>query len=142
MLKDPLHYKKLLRSHGLRATPLRIALVEFLSSHHGPFTIRELQERLNRSGNITTFYRATEALVENGLVVTCDFGDGSLRYEMAQEKDHHHHIVCTSCGRWQRIPICIGDQATQELEKTGFKEVSHKLEFFGICPACAERGGR
>ena len=79
-------------------------------------------------------------LLENmGMVKRFDFGDGIARYELVAAGDdgHHHHLICTRCADVVELEDCF----PIELEKTiaarnGFKSITHKLEFFGLCPEC------
>jgi len=73
------------------------------------------------------------------MVKRFDLGDGVARFELLAEgaDGHHHHLVCVRCSRVIEINECF----TRELEekiaaRNGFKAITHKLEFFGICPEC------
>jgi len=95
---------------------------------------------------LTTVYRTLELLVKMGLVFKFDFGDGRARYELSQKEgeiSHHHHLVCTSCGR----VIDYNDFAEEELElikktekelekKYGFEIKNHTIQFYGLCTKC------
>jgi Fur family ferric uptake transcriptional regulator len=134
---NDLSYDKILRGSSLRATPLRVTMLRYLDLHHGPFTVREIYENLDRPGNLVTVYRNAEAFVEKGIAVQCDFNDGLIRYELCcDHQDHHHHLICTVCRKWVRVDVCLPKNRFKELEKTGFSQISHKLEFFGMCPKC------
>lgn len=133
-----LNYLKTLRNSGLRATELRVAMLIYLHEHHGPFTVREIYENLGRQGNLATIYRNAEVFVEKGLAVTCDFDDGLVRYELRCDgHSHHHHMVCKKCRKWTKVDICLSESSFDQLKETGYQEITHKLEFFGICPECA-----
>ena len=134
-----LKYQKLLRENGMRATPLRVAILRYFEAHHGPFSVRESYENLGSPGDLSTVYRALEAFVQKGIMVTCDFGDGLLRYELFEGGHHHHHLICTSCRRWIAVDVCLEEGFSLKLDKTGFTGISHKLEFFGTCSACQEK---
>ena len=54
--------------------------------------------------------------------------------------DHHHHLVCRACG--STVEIQGGDVeawAAEVARDHGFSDVSHTIEIFGICGACADR---
>ncbi|HMJ80722.1 MAG TPA: transcriptional repressor, partial [Candidatus Dormibacteraeota bacterium] len=60
---------------------------------------------------------------------------------VACEPAHHHHLVCSSCGR--SAEVVDGDLAkTVERigRRTGYRIDSHRLELFGLCPVCQRRG--
>jgi Fur family transcriptional regulator, ferric uptake regulator len=68
-----------------------------------------------------------------------DFGDGTARFELVHHDgdQHHHHLVCTGCSRVVEIEECFPEELEQKIASgNGFASISHKLEFFGICPEC------
>jgi Fur family ferric uptake transcriptional regulator len=90
-------------------------------------------------GDLATVYRSLHLLEEMKMVKRFDLGDGVARFELLAEGDdgHHHHLVCTRCTKVVEIEECF----TRELEEkiasqNGFKSITHKLEFFGVCPGC------
>jgi Fe2+ or Zn2+ uptake regulation protein len=36
----------------------------------------------------------------------------------------------------ENIDVCIVDRLSKVVAARGYTDISHKLEFFGICPAC------
>ena len=88
---------------------------------------------------MATIYRAMHLLEEMGMVKRFDFGDGTARFELVGEGDdgHHHHLVCTRCAEVVEIEECFPSAIESRIAATnGFKSVTHKLEFFGLCPEC------
>jgi Fur family ferric uptake transcriptional regulator len=89
-----------------------------------------------------------------GLVFKFDFGDGRSRYELSKGPNvkHHHHLVCTNCGRIIDYSERIDEEVKLmgEIEKTlskkyGFKIKSHQMRFMGLCDKCLSgrrSGGR
>jgi len=74
-----------------------------------------------------------------GMVKRFDFGDGAARFELIGENDdgHHHHLVCTNCSEVVEIKECFPEKIEKRVAaKNGFKAVTHRLEFFGLCPDC------
>ena len=127
-----------LKNASLRQTQPRIQLLEALISTHGPFSVDEILQLPNlKTLDRVTVYRCLSTFEELGLVRRCEFGDGTSRYEYASEEHHHHHIVCKQCRKSQVIEACIPDSLTQVVKKMGYSQVSHSLEFFGICKNCS-----
>jgi len=92
--------------------------------------------------DLATVYRALHVLEKLGMVKRFDLGDGVARFELlgAGDDGHHHHLVCTNCAEVVEIEEC----ETAEFEariaaQSGFASVTHKLEFFGVCPACQKK---
>ena len=90
---------------------------------------------------MATVYRSLHLLENMGMVKRFDFGDGIARYELLGENDdgHHHHLVCTLCRSVIELDECFTGELEERIAaRSGYKQISHKLEFFGICPGCQE----
>jgi Fur family ferric uptake transcriptional regulator len=89
--------------------------------------------------DLATVYRSIHLLENMGMVKRFEFGDGVARFELLREGDdgHHHHLVCTRCAGIVEIDECAMDEVQAKIaQRNRFKAVTHKLEFFGICPEC------
>jgi Fur family ferric uptake transcriptional regulator len=74
-----------------------------------------------------------------GMVKRFDFGDGTARFELVGEGDdgHHHHLICRNCSGVVEIDECFPTALEKKIaRKNGFTRMTHKLEFFGVCPEC------
>jgi len=95
---------------------------------------------------LTTVYRTLDLLVRMGIVVKFDFGDGRARFELAAHsggKSHHHHLICTLCGRVIDYSDFLEKekellQTTQKglSEKYNFEITDHLIQFYGKCQQC------
>ena len=129
-----------LRREARKVTGPRAAILEILRSRPHPLTNGEIF-RLLPAGqcNLATVYRATALLEKLGMVKQFDFGDGAARYELMREGDdgHHHHLVCTRCAAVVELEECFATDIQQRIATHhNFVAVTHRLEFFGVCPAC------
>ena len=70
-----------------------------------------------------------------------DFKQGFAYYELMQNGDHHHHLVCTNCSKVVDLASCdFLKLDKQALKKAGFaKFYEHVLEFFGLCLSCESK---
>lgn len=137
-----------LRENSRKITGPRQAILDVLRQHPHPMTNKEIQAELpDGLCDLATVYRSMHMLVKMELVKRFDFGDGVARFELVGEGDdgHHHHLICTECSDVVEIDECF----QQDLEATiarrhGYKAITHKLEFFGVCPECQQdaRSGR
>ncbi|GAG31027.1 unnamed protein product, partial [marine sediment metagenome] len=98
---------------------------------------------------LTTVYRTLDLLINMGLIFKFDFGDGRARYELTRgtkEPSHHHHLICTKCGRI----IDYTDFVDEELEllkktekelsrKCNFEIKNHTIQFYGLCDKCSDK---
>jgi len=129
-----------LRGQSRKITGPRQAILEILRRHPHPMTNREIFDVLPRGRcDLATIYRAMHLLEEMEMVKRFDFGDGTARFELVGEGDdgHHHHLICTRCAGVVEIDECFLREIESRIAaRNGFKAVTHKLEFFGICPAC------
>jgi len=98
---------------------------------------------------LTTVYRTLELLVRMGLVFKFDFGDGRARYELSEGPKgagHHHHLVCTNCGRVIDYTDFI-DEEVELLNRTekglskkyNFDITNHLIQFYGLCEGCRSK---
>jgi Fur family ferric uptake transcriptional regulator len=124
-----------------RVTPIRTALLEILSKTKKPLTTQEILTALLKkkiSANKTTVYRQLESLKENHLVTEVYFNDRNTRYELEDEKTHHHHLVCLKCKKVEDVtlPEDLHHQEKLVLKKNKCKVLQNFLEFFGLCKNC------
>ena len=129
-----------LRRQSRKITGPRKAILDILRKHSHPLTNREILAAVPKSHcDLATVYRAMHLLEELGMVKQFDFGDGIARFELVGDggDGHHHHLVCTRCAQVVEIEECFSDEIEKRIaDKNGFTSVTHKLEFFGICPVC------
>lgn len=124
---------------GYRLTRPRHEVAELIAARTGHFTAADLvadaRRRPSRLGRATIF-RALELLTELGAVERLDLPTGEHAY-VACEPAHHHHLVCSGCGRSVEVADGeLGDIVRRIGSRTGFRIDAHRLELFGRCPAC------
>lgn len=137
---------------GYRLTTSRQAILDVLgesSEHLSAEDIYLKVHRIHPGVGLTTVYRTLELLVQTGLVFKFDFGDGRARYELSEGPKgarHHHHLVCTACGRVVDYTDFI-DEEIELLNRTekglsakyDFKITNHLIQFYGLCNECRGR---
>jgi Fur family transcriptional regulator, ferric uptake regulator len=130
-----------LKAANLKLTPARLSLLAILTNEHGPFTLEDLHKKSGRRKfDFATVYRSLTAFEREGLVRRCDFGDGQVRYEWVHvSSKHHHHVICRGCRSVQSFENCVVEELEKQLKKLGYSDISHSLEFFGVCSACEGR---
>ena len=129
-----------LRQHDRKITGPRQAILDVLRQHPHPLTNKDIFAALPKGDcDLATIYRSMHLLEDMGMVKRFDFGDGVARFELVGqgEDGHHHHLICTRCTEVVEIEECFPHTLEEAIAvRNGFKSVSHKLEFFGICPQC------
>ncbi len=129
-----------LRRKSRRVTGPRQAILDILRRHPHPLTNKEVFFEMTKGDcDLATVYRSMRLLETMGMVKRFDFGDGVARYELVPDGDdgHHHHLICVHCSEIVEVQECFPMELEQQIAaKNGFKQITHKLEFFGICPRC------
>ena len=130
----------ILRQNGYRLTPQRHAVLKAIASSHDHLTPAEICARVRQEHpaiGLVTVYRVINLLTELKLICRVSLGVGSQSYLMRRPLEHHHHLVCSQCGRAVDFTNCDLSQLEQQLSKdTGFDVEGHLLEVYGRCPEC------
>jgi Fur family transcriptional regulator, ferric uptake regulator len=129
---------------GYRLTGPRRAVADLIAAREGHFTAADLvaEARARRLGiGRATIFRALDLLLELGVLERLDLPSGEHAY-VGCEPIHHHHVVCSGCGRATEIDDA-GLRAVVDTiaDRTGYAIENHRLELFGRCPACRATGG-
>lgn len=128
-----------LEDAGYRRTAPRRALANLIAERGGHFTAESLLaiSRGRRLGiDRATVFRSLDLLADLGVVERLDLPTGEHAFVVC-EPAHHHHIVCSMCGRstpvedhgLERVAAAVG-------ASTGYRVDTHRLELFGTCPSC------
>ncbi len=130
-----------LKGAGLKATPVRIAILGLFSGECKPMNADDAFARLKGGGaNLVTVYRTLASFEKAGILNKVDLHQGSAYYELSGH--HHHHIVCVDCGTIEGFDGCDMDSLAEKTlaESERFSTIRrHSLEFFGVCKSCAKR---
>ena len=128
---------------GYQPTPNRRLVARLVAATGGHFTAADLLERGRRervSIGRATIFRALELLTSLRVVERLDLPTGSHAYVVCDPAEHHHHLVCSRCGRSE--DVADGELAGLVAEiagRSGYRIEAHRLELFGVCPACAAK---
>ena len=130
-------------SPARRSTRQRAAVNEILGELAEFRTAQQLHDELRRQGNsigLTTVYRTLQSLAEAGEVDVLRTSDGESVYRRCSTGDHHHHLVCRSCGKAVEVEgPAVEKWAEAIASEHGFVNVAHTVEIFGTCADCAGR---
>ncbi len=123
----------------MRSTKPRRAILDVFRSHKTPLETQEifaLLENRKEDIDLTTVYRSVTTFAQAGIIHQVDFADGVTRYELSS-LPHHHHAICTNCGKVQDVKNCDDKSVQKDIEKKlDFDVKSHSMEFFGLCRDC------
>lgn len=125
---------------AVRATRQKAAISAVLDEVEAFVTAQELHALLQGRGErveLATVYRCLQTLADAGQVDTLRTADGEASYRRCSS-GHHHHLVCRSCGRAVEVEgPGVERWADKVAAAHGFTDISHTLEIFGLCAACA-----
>jgi Fur family transcriptional regulator, ferric uptake regulator len=139
------HTTRSLSDAGYRSSAPREEVIGAVAELGCSVTAREIADLLRERGSgvgLASIYRALDLLDRLGLVQRFDVGEGVARYEPALPGgDHHHHIVCDSCGTVEPFEDASLERAIHGLEdKTEFTVAAHEVTLHGECPSCRADG--
>lgn len=128
-----------LKARGVRITPQRHAILEYLISTESHPTADDIYKSLEKdfpNMSVATVYNNLRVFRNTGLVKELTYGDSSSRFDFVTHD--HYHIICDECG----TIVDFHHPGLDEVERlashmTGFKVNSHRLEVYGTCPTCA-----
>ena len=139
------HAAQVLSAAGYRSSAPRNEVIGAVAELRCSVTAREIADLLRERGSsvgLASIYRALDLLDRHGLVQRFDVGEGVARYEPAMPGgDHHHHLVCDSCGTVEPFEDEALEEAIHGLSgKTAFSIAAHDVTLHGECPACRANG--
>lgn len=129
------------RKAGLRRTKALEELLTTLLECARPMTLAELStsERLTGQCDKATVFRLLQRLTEHGIVRRLGLHERAAYFTLLVLGKHSDYLICTSCGTIEAIqaPCPVHHLEDEIREKTGYRNLYHELEFFGICPQCS-----
>ena len=129
------------RKAGLRRTKALEELIATLLESERPMTLAELaaSKRLMDQCDKATVFRLLQRLAEHAIVRRLGLHERAAYFTLLVPGKHSDYLICTSCGSIEVIQApCPVHQLEDEIrEKTGYRNLYHELEFFGVCPKCA-----
>ncbi|MCA9578992.1 MAG: transcriptional repressor [Sandaracinaceae bacterium] len=128
---------------GLRSTAQRRLVSDVFFKSKGHLSIEDMLEKvraIDQGVGYATVYRTLKLLKDSGLAFERHFGDGVSRYEVADEGEHHDHLICQVCGKIvefeddeiERLQVALA-------QRLGFELRRHKHELYGVCSDCRNK---
>lgn len=128
-----------LKKKGMKLTPQRRLILDAIHGANAHLTAEEIiscvQARMPEVHR-STVYRTLELLKRTGCVFQSELG-GRVIYHHADE-GHHHHLVCSECGRVVECEEHLFEPVERSLvEKHGFSAAFRHLVVSGLCRDCS-----
>jgi len=134
-------FREALKAQGCKSTSQRDDIARVFFESRGHPTVEELYrkvKRINPRIGYATVYRTLKLLKDCGLAVESHFQDGEARYECSEA--HHDHLICERCGRIEEFEEAeIEELQDRVADRFGFRITGHKMELYGLCPACRRK---
>lgn len=132
------------RENGMRRTHALRQILAVLFQLGRPIGWASLakEPQLEGSCDPSSIFRILVKLEEIGLVRRMGSPERSYYFMLNLPGEHHEHIICRQCGKIENLEIeCPVEKLEQKVGvKTGYGDIYHELEFFGVCPDCQVPG--
>lgn len=134
-------YASILRRNGLRITPQRIAVLDYIMStttHPTAENIFAELIKVHPSLSLATVYKTLDTLKNEGVIQGYNLGEESKRYD--GNIAPHAHFKCTSCKCIIDIdiPQAIGALYSKLSQTDGLDIVGQEVLFYGNCHSCRQ----
>ena len=131
---------ELLRSHGLKRTPIRIEILEVFMNHDVALSAMVLLEKLPKERDRVTIYRALSSFEDSGIIHRASEDQTGIKYALCSEhcsteshQDRHAHFLCEECNETYCLQnVKIPDVAVND----GFKVSGMNFVLNGVCRNC------
>jgi Fur family ferric uptake transcriptional regulator len=122
------------RQRGLAMGQKRRVIIQVLSEMDDHPDSQQIHMRalaIDPRISIATVYRTLALFEQDGIVKRTDFGDGRLRYELA-DKSPHHHMIDTGSGEVVEFSDADLDSLVKRLAaELGYDLVDYRLDLYG-----------
>jgi Fur family ferric uptake transcriptional regulator len=141
--KEKKTFREFLLSRSLKLTKEREVVLDEVVRRRGHFDPEELHYALREVGSKVSrasIYRTIPLLQEAGIIEQVENTDKHAHYELVLGKEHHDHMLCTSCGKVIEFMSSEIESLQDRLCKEhGFSGIAHTLEIRGFCKKCAKK---
>jgi Fur family peroxide stress response transcriptional regulator len=131
-----------LKAGDFRITPQRLAVLRILATSENHPSVEQIFRQVKTrfpTTSLATVYKTVTLLKDLNQVLELGFPVGSNRYD-GNKPTPHPHLICIRCEMILDPDLESLTGMTHELiSDTGFRIVNHRLDFFGICPACQKK---
>lgn len=128
---------KRLVDHGVKPSPQRLAIMEYLVSNPTHPTVDAILESVKvniPTISRTTVYNTLNLLVDKGAALILTIDDKSCRYDANIDK--HAHFRCKSCG--MILDLKYTPPAIKQEDIEGYKISTSEYFLYGLCPKCID----
>lgn len=129
-----------MREKGLRVTPQREAILDYLLATDEHPSARRIWEAASRKVpgiSLSTVYSSLAELGKLGLIKELEFDELENRYE--GNMSHHINLICTRCGKISDYMTAHTIDMEQIRETARFQAFRSRFELYGVCAKCSKK---
>jgi Fur family ferric uptake transcriptional regulator len=130
-----------LKEKGLRLTRPRRVILEYIHDKGNHLTAEEIISYVHGQFahiNKSTIYRTLDLLEKNECVFKSESMDQTIYHHAAE--GHHHHLVCSKCGKTVDCDEDVFSPVEKILEKKlGFQVNFKHVVMNGLCKECKNK---
>jgi Fur family ferric uptake transcriptional regulator len=128
-----------LKQSGARMTKKRVQILTAMAACNRPVSAEEIRKLAGLpSSDLVTVYRNLEAFEAIQALQRIPLERGTQLFELTAPGEHYHHLICRVCHRAERLDLCVGSEVEDRASAQGFTGITHLLEVYGVCGACAD----
>jgi Fur family ferric uptake transcriptional regulator len=128
-----------LRTQGYRMTPQRLSVLDIVAGRSGHVGADEVWTQVKIQHpyvDLATVYRTLQLLKREGVVTEVVIGN-KLHFELTDQHNRHHHMVCARCDAVQTLSPAYLKELSQRLQREfGFTPDLENLTIGGTCSTC------
>jgi Fur family ferric uptake transcriptional regulator len=136
-MRTPSNFEGMLRGVALRVTRPRVAVLSAVHDHPHADTDSIIGVVRADLGAVShqAVYGVLRALTAAGLVRRFQ-PTGSVVRDAARVGDHHHHVVCRSCGAIADVDCAVDTACLTAAVGSGYDIDEAEVIYWGRCPEC------
>ncbi len=131
-----------LSAKGYKMTHTRQKMLQILAPTSDWLTAKSLYEALMVQQvriDLSTVCRNLDILHGMGVLCRVDRErNGNFAYRLRDMEEHHHHLICRSCGKILPLDFCPLHGLSKS-QTEGFSDLECYFEIYGYCGECCSQ---
>lgn len=128
------------RDKGLKLTPQRLAILEYLDENKSHPSADDIYTEIRKKFPMMSFatvYNTIETLKKKGYLVELTIDPERRHYD--PDISPHHHLICKKCKKIVDIHRDFSVNIPED-QKGAFEVLGNHIEFYGVCQKCKTKG--
>ena len=116
-------------------------IIEAIKNQEYEFTIKDIYKELKGQVGLTTIYRITDKLIEEGIINRYLSKRNITYYQYLKEcsEENHFYLKCDKCGELVHVDCnCIEKLSSHIIKTHGFVLQKKNTILTGICKKCSK----